>query len=345
MPLSDIVSVSIDRQTRAVSQQGFGTLLIAGTNLTGPAYQIYSSLPAVSSVLPANTPERLALAAAFAQTPTPDRVVVAKVDTAAIGASLTTLNLSFYDWYGLVLTSRDPVVQKAASVWAEANRKLMAVASSDPVMPTSATTDIASILSTLNHNRTIVLYDPTAGSTVAAAPDVFADAAWLARQLSTTPGAETWMFKTLAGVAASTLTDTESATARTKRANTYESIGGVSITREGRVASGEYIDVIVGTDWLRARLTERVYNRLANLPKVPYTDAGVAIFEAEIRAQLSAAVAAGVLASDPQPTIHAPRVRDIAPQDRANRLLPDIRFAATLAGAVHSVRISGVVSV
>jgi hypothetical protein len=175
--------------------------------------------------------------------------------------------------------------------------------------------------------------------------DSFPDAAWMGRQLTASPGASTWMFKTLDGISADSLSDTQSRIARAKNANTYESIGGVPITAEGKVASGEYIDIVKGVDWLHARLTERIFSRLVNLPKVPYTDAGVAVFETEIRAQLSDGVSAGLLANDPAPTVRTPLVRSIPFNDRAMRVLPEITFAATLAGAIHWVRVNGTVSV
>jgi len=42
-------------------------------------------------------------------------------------------------------------------------------------------------------------------------------------------------------------------------------------------------------------------------------------------------------------SITVPAVADVDPNDKANRLLPDVEFEATLAGAVHKVKIHGVV--
>ncbi len=354
MPLADIVNVTIERQTRAVSQQGFGTLLIAGTSLTGtPLYRVYSGVSSVGSELPSASAEYKALKVAFSQSPTPVQVAVGRVDlssAATLQTSLSALEDAFNGWYGLALASRSSALQNAAAEWVESSgRKILALATSDPraigeaAIPGAGNNpEIAATLKSDGRERSFILFHEGAGS---ATDEDWPEVAWLARQLATTPGAQTWMFKSLSGPTPSALTDTQSLAARNGNVNTYETIGGVSITREGRMASGEYIDVIVGMDWLKARLTERIYSRLVNLPKVPYTDAGVAIFEAEIKAQLDAAVRSGVLAGDPKPTISVPRVRDVSAQDRANRLLPDIRFVATLAGAVHSVTINGVVSV
>ena len=53
----------------------------------------------------------------------------------------------------------------------------------------------------------------------------------------------------------------------------------------------------------------------------------------------------GVLAADPVPIVQAPLVADIDPADKAARILPDITFQATLAGAIHKLVITGVLSV
>lgn len=351
MSLNEVVNVTIDRQTRAVSQAGFGTVLLVGTAATWTErYRVYTDIDSVEADFPAaggvSPAEVHAARAAFGQSPAPTRVVIGRAGAGeAIDTALSAISDAFDDFYGVILLDRDPAKQQAVAAWVESRRKLFVTASNQPGIVGSAFSpppivgpvDLATQLRWDNRNRTALLY-----SSVLGAAD-WPDAAWLARQLSTPPGTETWMFKTLAGVTVSGLSATQSQNARSKNANTYESVGGASITREGKVASGEFIDVMHGVDWLQARLTERVFSRLVNLPKVPFTDAGVAVFESEIRAQLSTAVELGVLAG--QPTVTVPRVRDVSANDRANRFLPDIRFSAVLAGAVHAVTVRGVVSV
>jgi hypothetical protein len=84
---------------------------------------------------------------------------------------------------------------------------------------------------------------------------------------------------------------------------------------------------------------------LAGLDKVPYTDAGVALIQAQVIASLQSAVAKGILTSDPAPVVTVPKVANVSPSDKAARILPDVKFSATLAGAIHKVNITGVVSV
>jgi hypothetical protein len=242
------------------------------------------------------------------------------------------------DWYALVLTSRTQADVEAAALFIESQDKIFVTASSDSdIYDSGSTTDIAATLETAAYDRTAVIYSGT--------PALFPDAAWLGKQLPTDPGSSTWAFKTLSTITADTLTPTQSTNIRNKNANTYEEIGGVNITRWGTMASGEYIDIIRGIDWLKARMVERIYSRFVNLPKIPFTDAGIATVEGEIKAQLEAGIDAGLLAASPAYSVTVPLASAVSSADKANRLLPDISFEATLAGAVHTTTISGVVTV
>jgi hypothetical protein len=162
----------------------------------------------------------------------------------------------------------------------------------------------------------------------------------------TDPGSITWEFKTLAGVPVTTRQHVGGEGGfmelRAKGANYYRAVKGINMTQGGGQApSGEYLDVMRGSDWLFARIQENCIALLANADKIPYTDRGVDQIRSEILGVLQAGVNAGFLAEDPAPTVTAPSVADVSSTDKGNRTLPDVDFEATLAGAVHSVTIAG----
>ena len=200
------------------------------------------------------------------------------------------------------------------------------------------TTDLGAELEALGYDRTALMYSGTADS-------VYPEAAWAGLLLPENPGSITWFAKTLTGVAADSLTATQKAKALGNNVNTYTSVGGVSIMQNGTMASGRFIDIRRGVDWVKSRIETLVYSRIVNAKKIPYTNAGVAIIENEIRFALNEAVNNDVLAADPAPTVTAPNVLDVASADRANRLLPNVSFTGRLAGAIHEVDINGTVSV
>lgn len=241
------------------------------------------------------------------------------------------------DWYMLGLTSRAAADIRVAAGVIETQRRMFIACSDDADVITTATDDIASYLELLAYNRTAYLYSEDQAN--------YPEFAWMGLVLPEDPGSETWKFKTLAGVATDSLTATAETNLAAKKANFYTLIAGVGITQEGAVASGEFIDVIRGIDWLQARIEEAVFGRLASSVKVPYTDAGAAIIENEVKAILAQAVRVGLLSDNPAPSTSVPLVADVATASRAARLLPDVEFDGTLAGAVHATNISGLVAV
>lgn len=257
----------------------------------------------------------------------------------ALQDDLTAVNDENDDWYGLMLTSRVEQDVLDAAAWTEARIKLFGTASDDvDILSAVSTTDIGFLLSDAEYARTFIMYHDDAA-------DIYPEAAWFGKQFPTNPGSTTWAFKTLATIPSVKLTDTQRINAQAKNVNTYETRAGVNITYQGKVAAGEFIDIIRGLDWLQARMTERIYSRLVNLPKIPFTDTGVAIIEAEIRAQLDIAILQGLIAANPQYTVTVPLVKDVPFNDRANRFLPNVTFFATLAGAIHALEVQGTVSV
>jgi len=243
------------------------------------------------------------------------------------------------EWYALVAETHvaEDVLALAGSM--EARKKVFGTSTSDSQVASSiSTADIATQLFDLGYQRTFVFYSANADTQ-------YPEAAWIGSQLPEQPGSNTWKFKSLAGVTVSALSSTQSGAVKDKNANTYERIGGVSITSEGRMAGGEFIDVIIFVDWLEARMRESIFFRLVNTKKIPYTQAGITIIENEIRRVLAEGITTGGLAPNPQPTVTVPNVLSIDPNLRALRTLEGISFEARLAGAIHFVKVRGTVSV
>jgi hypothetical protein len=119
----------------------------------------------------------------------------------------------------------------------------------------------------------------------------------------------------------------------------------VNVTNGGKVSSNEFADVIRFRDWLKAQIAEDVFAALAGADKIPFTDAGVSVIEGLVRDVLKRGIAVGGLADDPAPEVTVPLVADVSSANKTARLLPDVKFTATLAGAIHKTTISGVVSV
>jgi len=343
MSLDRIINIQIDRQTKGVSQKGFGTaLFVAVDDAEKPAGQtsrvrIYDQESYADDFTSTDEVYK-ALQAYFSQSLIPEEVMVGYVEgVETLTDALDAIEAENSDFYAVAIESTLQADQELLATWIEARRKIAVVRSDDADVLAATVTDIAGVLNAASRERTAVIY----GGDVT----VYQDMAWLGRILPALPGSITWKFKTLSGVSADNLTGTEITNLTSKKANWYNRIGGVDITEEGWMASGEFIDVIRGVDFIHARMQEAIFARLVNLPKVPYTNQGADVIVAEMDGVLERSEKQGILTNDPKFSITKPDVRDIAFNDRAARLLPDIKFEGVLAGAVHKITISGVVTV
>lgn len=256
---------------------------------------------------------------------------------AAVDTDINNLLADYSDWYGLVIDCWDAInIGDVAVAIESAGPKIFAAESQDSDIIVTGSSDIASTLQTAAYDRTFLTYaydlDPSPA------------AAWLGKQLPTSPGSTTWKFKTLTTVSASVLTTGETTFADNKSCNTYQEVGGINITQEGVMASGEFIDVTRFVDWLTARTKENVYRALAVNPKIPYTNSGIQAIVAEIEGVLRQGIFNGGINPDEDYIVTAPLASEISSATRATRTLSNVRFLATLAGAIHKTVIRGTVT-
>ncbi len=262
-------------------------------------------------------------------------------------AELANITAGTPEWYGLILA--DPNSAARITVLAsfiEAQEKIFGATTHDTAVGDSAsTTDIMYTLNAAQFFRTYSIYSGAQGS--------YAGATWMGNRFPSDPGSSTWIFKPLSGVVFDVLETDFSLAVLAKKGNTYERISGPTVTQNGTMASGEFIDVIRGRDWLTQRLRERIFSLLANSEKVPYTQGGINQVGSEVTAQLSEGIGAGYLSNDPlngivgEPAfiVTVPRIAEVPKQDKIDRLLPDVNFTATLAGAIHAVQVNGVIQI
>lgn len=246
-------------------------------------------------------------------------------------------------WYGLTIDTTSAAEIEAAAAWTEARIKIAVFNSADhDILDPLEDEDIAQLLKDASLGRSGVL------GTFRELLSYSADAL-IGAKLPTTPGASTWNAATLRTVLVDRLTGGQMTAAKNKNANVYTEIAGLGYLEKGCSASGEFFDITHGADWLRRRMQERIFGAFSNASnagkKIPYTDQGVTVVAGMVEAQLSEGVTNGFLAASPKPTVTAPKVGTIDPNERAVRHLPGISFEATLAGAIHTATITGNVSV
>jgi len=272
--------------------------------------------------------------------PSTNMTITETLDNVSLLTELLRIAQVDNDWYFLLITSTTEQDILDGASYVLSVKKLFAVLGSDANIITSSTTDIASKLKALNNPNVFVLYTSDA--------DSHKEAAWVGKCAPETPGTITWKFKNLFGIIVDSLTDAQIAYATGKNCNLYVNIGGLDITVEGNMSNSEtnFIDQQRGEHWLVARITEAVFAVLVNNKKVPFTNAGIDSVSAEILKVLRIGIANGLLSGDVSPTVTAPDVSTISAANKTSRILPDIEFTGTLAGAIHAAKtIKGLVQV
>lgn len=174
-----------------------------------------------------------------------------------------------------------------------------------------------------------------------------------ARGLSHPAGSETWAFKRVAVVEPAETSTTLQNDLERGHSNWVDRRAGRIITRNGQTRSGEWIDIVRGRDWLQNDMQLRIFNLLLMRPRIPYTNPGIALVENAMIASLKAAQDRGIVAPDeydddgnriPGFVVSVPNAMNLTPTQKASRVLQDCKFTARLAGAIHAVRVDGVLT-
>ena len=265
-------------------------------------------------------------------------------------------------WYAMAYTNHTTTEQENLAAIIETIDKLYFVSSQtasslDLVNDSNpaAADDIMGKLEEANYDRTAGVYGATTDTD-------YREMAVLGAKMVAEPGQTNWMWTNLNGQTSDNLTSTQSDNVLNKNGNTYETYAGVDILRAGTVASGEFIDIIRGADYLRSNIWSEVLRLNVVVSnqgsKIPLTDAGVQQIVAVVDAQLKRAQREGFIkpyllqddGTGNYNTIEAYEIKvdpvdSIPANQRAKRIAPTISFVAVLAGAVNKVVIRGVLNV
>ena len=247
-------------------------------------------------------------------------------------------------WYVLHLTERTKQRVLDAAEWTETQEKLFVTASADSDILTPAIdTDIVSVLKASQYFRTAIAYHSKATTE-------FADIAWASRVLTIQPGAETWALKKLASVTPDKLTATQRNIIYGKNGNSFEYYqSSVALTNPGKVAGGEWIDVIRFRDYLKDLIQTNMVMMMINRDKVPYTDNGIQLLANNLIGSLRTGQNVGGIAPDevaadgtkrPGFNTVIPLSSEIDDVTKASRIVY-LQFNARIAGAIHVAEVNG----
>lgn len=271
-------------------------------------------------------------------------VITPSATAGIVGTDLGAIRDEDNAWYVLHLTERTTARVLAAAEWTETQEKLFITASANSDILTPAIdTDIASVLKASQYFRTAIAYHSKAATE-------FADIAWASRVLTIQPGGETWALKKLASVTPDNLTATQRNIIYGKNGNSFEYYqSNVALTNPGKVAGGEWIDVIRFRDYLKDLIQTNMVMMMINRDKIGYTDNGIQLLANNLKGSLRTGQNVGGIAPDevaadgtkrPGFNTTIPLSSEIDDVTKASRVVY-LQFNARIAGAIHVAEITG----
>jgi len=261
----------------------------------------------------------------------------------ALVAAVEELREKDDDWYILLTDQTSPEVVEALAAWAEASqpteaelgagmedhRKLyFGQTSKKEGNPSNA--------------RAIVIYaDQDKLETE------WADAAFLGNVGPFYPKSVTWKFKRPQGITPPDLTSAERDALAEENVNYLTVEYKREYVKNGTCLDGEFIDVQMGADYIALTMRENLYDIFLENATIGYTDEGFSIVTDGVLKALNRAVDLGIIARDPESkqgvyTVVVPKRSEATDEQARARQMPDITWEALLEGAVHSVKVKGV---
>jgi len=349
--LDRIVDVTLNRQTTVPSMKSFSEhLFVDAFDPTGTKFAekrviaIGDPEELVSAGLKPESPAYRAAMKQFAQNPHIGtmHVGVKRPGDKSWADALSAIRKENGDFYAVTTSARTMAEQQEIAGWVEANEKLYCIESGDPTITGKESGDIAAWIKLMNLDRSFVFFHPDCApgeNGKITAEDPMPGVAAFGSILTFQPGSATWMFKDFKAVPTYALDTGEFNTASAKNAMLYCLVAGVPTTFWGKVGSGEYIDIIHGCDWLKARIQNKVFADLKKNKKVPFNDTGIAIVTGALRSALQEGIDVAELLDDYDITV--PSKADVPEDERGKRNLPGVSFTAPVQGAIHTTKIRG----
>lgn len=235
------------------------------------------------------------------------------------------------DFYGIALDTNSHVNVDLVAAWTE-TRTLMFGYQTQDSEEKLGTGTLASGLQTSAYVRTW-------GKWVEDAEE-YSQVGWMAKCFAKPAGSITWMFKEVVGDTPVTLTDTEETNLKAVNLNFTVRVASLNYVQQGKLASGQFIDITHGKDALTARIQEAVFAKMVNADKLPYEDVEIDGICGTVLSVMRQFETIKFLKAGTS-TCTGPAADDVSDADKAERLLPDIVFGATLGGAFHKIQIRG----
>ncbi|MCA9681138.1 MAG: DUF3383 family protein [Myxococcales bacterium] len=335
MPHVQIIGTQYDALIAEVEDPGF-TEPVSATTVSPGVFDVTADVAGIPFIAGATSPGGTDL--------------TFETTTANVGIEqdLTAIKAETTDWYLLSGDWRTtPEILLAASLIETDERIYLAQTSDANAQTVGNLTDVGSLLAQLGYLRTSAWYSPTDTQGVT---DAIAGL-----MLPTVPGSETWANKLLSSVTGFVPSSSALASKNYSWLERYVALAppnGLTATKQGKVASGTYLDIIRGRDYVKQQLQIALARLLLTTGAVRYTDQGGDQGRATIKTTLEriaeetssgAGAENGFLLVDTI-RVTTPSRSQQAAADRADRIWRGLKFSFTLQGAIHAFDVNGIIN-
>ena len=331
------VKVKIDL-TKPLGTVGFGVPLILVENAESEvAYTEVSNLEEIASAgIAAGSDAYKAAQLMFAQNHSPKHIAVRATTEPATTALADSLLVNA-GWRQLIVVNAGETASTPAAI------STLVEAMDGKLYFAGLETDDATEITVSGLRRTILFYcDATEDVPVPVA-------ALVGETAGRNAGSFTYKNLVLSGVDAQELTDVQIDAIHKKGGITFVAKAGDNVTSEGKVAGGEYVDIIDTEDYIIQQLAYKTQKVLNNAAKVPYDNNGIALLETVAVDVLQDAYNNGMIVTNtdgtPGYSVSYALREDTKESDRANRQYLGGSFTFALSGAIHEVEITGSITV
>jgi hypothetical protein len=344
------IVINLLRTAGAVARKEFGLVCYGSNDTTFSVgvHKIYESIGDINDdALTASPPGELSAQAVaagqafFGQDNHPPRFMICEAsDDTVPGDLASSLDAAYLaqPFYCITMQTKADADLIATDVWAGLNF-------TQAWLQTSSATALAggapmSTIDTAATQRSLVVYHATDTAELAVA----LAAEYFVADPDTT--VTTAAYQQVSGFTPDTVTPTEKAAVEAVNGNLYLTFGSVGALYGGTMGGGDFADQTMTRDWFSARVKEGCQQLLldkASLKtKVPYTDAGIAMFEGVIKAvqergENLAGDASHFIKGASTTTV--PELKDISAAVRASRALT-IAGQSTMSGAIQTATVN-----
>lgn len=232
------------------------------------------------------------------------------------------------DWYGVAITANDDGSLMTLARATESLKKLAVGLSSDSsILTEGGTSDIAYQLKLRKFTRIGLFYHQ--------APSECLETAIHGRQLSLPAGSSMYATKDVAGPAVSTLTESQIKAVVSKNCNCYLPDVGIW---EGVTPSGISLEMIYDADYTEATLKTNLFLLIKKNEKIEYTLDGVNLVVSDMEKTFDLLLKNRVIQNY---TITPPNLALVSEEDKANHILPDVKWTAEIIRGMKKIIIIG----